>query len=378
MHYLYFVVIYDVLVLMVSGVISVIVSTIEKRYSFSSVAAGFIFVVYDVAVGAGVIFAGHFATNLHKPRVLGFNCIILTVSCIIFALPQFILGFNVPTNSDTSYVNELCSDGKSTSNKTIDIDCTNANDAAYALFVIASIVLAIPATFIYTIGYTYIDEIVFPKYVSLHFGIVNVFAVAGPAVGYGIGSGCLSVYVNPWEDPAGLNTSDPAFVGAWWIPFLILGAASSILSVPFLMFPKWLPDSYEVRVARQKELTVSSFINHDNSSGTWNRIKQLPANILRLLKNPSLLFAAFGLSLFYVFFQGFVSFGPKLIEVEFHLTPTIAGLITGALGIVGARKYIGGRGDERGKGGGSEGRREGEGSRGGREGGEKGEGREEV
>jgi hypothetical protein len=34
---------------------------------------------------------------------------------------------------------------------------------------------------------------------------------------------------------------DPRWVGAWWIPFLISGAAMFIIAIPILGYPKRLP-----------------------------------------------------------------------------------------------------------------------------------------
>lgn len=77
---------------------------------------------------------------------------------------------------------------------------------------------------------------------SLHIGTFNIFLVLGPAIGYLFGSACLSVYVDPWIETS-LEETDPAWVGAWWIPFVVVDVLSFLLSIPYLMFPKWLPCS---------------------------------------------------------------------------------------------------------------------------------------
>ena len=303
---------------------------------FSSTAAGFIFVCYDVTVGIGIIFSGYFASTLHKPRLLGINCVLLTISCLIFASPQVLFGSYSAVLSDYP-INEYC---LQSANLTISENCSSANSIAYAIFIFSAVILAIPATFLYTVGLAYIDEIVFPKFVSLHYGTIYIFLVIGPAVGFGIGSFCLSVYVDPWESTT-LTESDPAWVGAWWIPFVLIAILSSLLSVPFLMFPKWLSDSHMVREERVKQMAIKSSKSLDESAnpGKLNILKMFPTRLKRVLTNPSLMCAALGLSSFYVFYQGLIAFGPKYFENQFYVTASAAGLIVGGIGVSGACKF---------------------------------------
>ena len=59
-----------------AGFSSVILSTIERRYQFSSTAAGLISSTYDMAVLVSVVFISYFGGKGHKPRWLGISLII--------------------------------------------------------------------------------------------------------------------------------------------------------------------------------------------------------------------------------------------------------------------------------------------------------------
>ncbi len=61
---------------LVSGFTSVVLSSIERRYKFSSVYAGLIASVYDIAVVCSVLFVSYFAGRGHRPRWLG-TCLII-------------------------------------------------------------------------------------------------------------------------------------------------------------------------------------------------------------------------------------------------------------------------------------------------------------
>ena len=47
-------------------------------------------------------------------------------------------------------------------------------------------------------------------------GLVLAFRTLGPAVGFGLGSACLSVYIDPTVTPV-ITKKDPRWLGAWWL-----------------------------------------------------------------------------------------------------------------------------------------------------------------
>ena len=59
-----------------TGFTSVILSSIERRYRFSSTAAGGIAATFDSAVLVSVLFISYFGGKGHKPRWLGVSLLI--------------------------------------------------------------------------------------------------------------------------------------------------------------------------------------------------------------------------------------------------------------------------------------------------------------
>jgi len=59
-----------------AGFTSVVLSSIERRYRFSSTAAGAIAATFDAAVLVSVLFISYFGGKGHKPRWLGVSLII--------------------------------------------------------------------------------------------------------------------------------------------------------------------------------------------------------------------------------------------------------------------------------------------------------------
>lgn len=56
------------------------------------------------------------------------------------------------------------------------------------------------------------------------------------------------------------SRSDPRWVGAWWLGFVIFGSAAILLSGPLFMFPRKMlinsRNSYRQRMARQQQQSV--------------------------------------------------------------------------------------------------------------------------
>lgn len=72
-------------------------------------------------------------------------------------------------------------------------------------------------------------------------GIMYSMSALGPALGFFMGAVFLSLYVDPKEKPAGLTDKHPAWVGAWWLGFIVCAVLSLFVALPLMMFPKHLP-----------------------------------------------------------------------------------------------------------------------------------------
>ena len=285
-----------------------------------------------MTVVIAIIFISYIGGKLHKPKCLGISLIILGIGAVVMASPQFFFGTYKHSGGSKTY--ETCNAVES-----IDDDCTSANIGAYVILLFGQILIGIGSTALYTVGIAYLDEIIFPKFISLHIGTVLVCAVIGPGFGFVLGSLFLSIYVDPWVD-TDLETTDVNWVGAWWIAPVFMGILSLVLSVLFLMYPKWLPDSHLIKSERSKEMVKvfsSKFVDEDPLTLA---VKEFPIHIKQLLTNPSFMSTTFALAMIFVVKDSVVTFGPKYIESMFRVTATVAGLLAGGIGITAAGIYI--------------------------------------
>ena len=304
-----------------------VLSTLERRYGLSSTATGSIASTFDVAVLVSVVFISYFGGRGHKPRWLGASLIVQATGSFIFSLPQFIFG-SYRVGSSGILSTEACLDGQDFT------DCTSSTNAVLFFFLLGNIFIGVGAAPLFTVGTSYLDEIVKPKHVSLHLGVFYMLSIVGPALGYALGGPFLSVYVDPWEETH-LTPSDPGWVGAWWLCFIFCGAVSLIISVPFFCYPRLLPSSAVIREEREREMAKRCHAGREKIDGE-NKIRSVVISFLwelrRIVVNPSWIFMTVAICSSVLVVSGFASFGPKYVETQFGLPPSVASLVIGAVG----------------------------------------------
>ena len=314
--------------LLYAGFEPVVVSSLERRYRFSSTAASFIIIVFDIAVTVSVIFLSYFGEKAHKPRWMGIAFFAQGVGAFVFALPHFLFGtYDVGSTGNSSSTFESCNDPADYVS-----NCDPANAGAYVLLVIGNIIMGVAAGPLFTVGVSYIDDIVMPKWVSLHIGAFQVSTIAGPALGFGIGSAFLTLYVDVGQSTV-LIESDPGWVGAWWLSFIIVAIVSILGSLPFFFYPRLLPNSTQVMEARQKQMKGSYKGKFGEEETFLQQVKAFPFHLLGLFKSKSWLFMTIAISVLFLSLDGLISFAPKYIESVYRVAPSTAGLIIGAIGI---------------------------------------------
>lgn len=246
----------------------------------------------------------------------------------MFASPQFIFFNNVPPSAANNRFQVCSADRNATYG-----ECEGTNGIAYAILIIGQIFLGAGAAPLFTLGITYLDDLVHPRYVSLHLGIVYTLQVLGPAIGLGLGGALLAIYIDPWVR-TNLEQTDAAFLGAWWVGFIIAGVLSLLISIPFFMFPRQLKDAEEVKKAREEEMAKrGERIPPKNAKvkdvlrDFLHQLKQLLINVTYLLNIGSVASGALAVI-------GLVTFVPKFVENQFFFTASQANLIVGGTAIV--------------------------------------------
>ena len=247
----------------------------------------------------------------------------------MFSFPQFISG-EYKSGSGTNQSFDLCQP-KHDSTNSCD-SATAANTFALVFFFAGNALVGIGAAPLFTVGVAYLDDIVRPKYVTIHLGLFYAFSILGPAIGYGLGGLFLSIYVDPWVETP-LEPSDTGWVGAWWMCFILVGVTSWLFAIPFLLFPKLLPDSALVKQERAKEM-AQKYEGRDSVGEVdlTTKLKTFPRHLFLVLRTPSWVFITIAVCFSQLVISGVTSFAPKYLESQFNVTASKAGLLAGIVG----------------------------------------------
>lgn len=311
-----------------SGSVPVSITSLEKRFRFSSIEAGSIGLAFDIAVMLSVVFVSYFGERSHKPRWLAIGLVIQGFASLLFTLPHWIFG---TYQAGSSGFQELCTTGVNSS----DSDCYSANYIAYSIFLVSLFIVGIAAAPLFTIGTSFLDDIVRPRYVPLYMGVFLVTIVFGPVIGFAFGGIFLSVYVDIGVETS-LTPEDPSWVGAWWIPFIITAILSFVIAIPFLMFPRQLPNSSEVKAERMKEMAKVLHGDITKNKNFKETVKVFPEHLKHLLMNPSYVCLCLALGMMFLLISGQVDFSAKYLESQFGLTASSAAFLVGGIAVTSA------------------------------------------
>ena len=288
------------------------IATIEKRYNLNSRESSLISSVYDVSVTVSILFVTILGSRTHKPRVLGTAFFVLGAGSLVFASPHFLAG-SYSVSSSISAV-ELCDGVPDSSTRE---DCSTRSDLAYALFILGNVLLGLGSAPLYTLGPAYLAQSVIPRKLPVFLGVFYAMTAVGPALGFVGGSFLLRVWVHPGSKPEGITETDPQFVGAWWISYVLSWALSWVFAGPFLAFPKILVPSLYIPPPKIPLGEYVRSLKAVVTNKTW-------AAITLAISGEAL------------FVGGAALFMSKMVSSLYGLPPSRAGLLVGAMVVPGA------------------------------------------
>ncbi|KAL3892414.1 hypothetical protein ACJMK2_004624 [Sinanodonta woodiana] len=323
----------------VSGLINVNTSTLERRFQLPSSRVGTISSAYDFTAAFIGVLTSFYGSRQNKARWLSISAVALGVGSLTVALPHFITDLYQTGDS----IIKTCSYNQSTE------ECQEEGLPHYLYIIILGQCLhGIGGAILYTIGIVLIDDSVPATSSPLYIGILTGFAYLGPGVGFILGGQFLDIYVDferVHPDSVSMTKDDPRWVGAWWLGFLFSSCVFFVIAFLLSAFGTELPTARDVRATRFNQTTYKADRkSHEDSNRKDISIRNLPEALCRLLRNPIYVCNTIGETSEAFLGSGFVTFLSKFIQNQFNLSAGYAAVISGAIVVPGAAggTFVGG------------------------------------
>ncbi|OQV18579.1 Solute carrier organic anion transporter family member 4C1 [Hypsibius exemplaris] len=338
---------------------SSVIPSIEKRFNLSSKMMGLILSINDVGHVLVALIVGHFGGRGHRPRWIALGSFMLGVSLMLFALPELVTprvdSDVLPAKYGKTKVREQFCAAPLTPQTTVFPDelllsfppnetygtalpdeippmkCNEYSSDSIVpplIFCISQFFLGIGATTPWVLGLPFIDDNVRNKNTALYFGLSFCGRLIGPLLGFALGALCNSLYVD-FSQPE-FSHSDPRWISAWYLGFLVTGMGMCISTLTMMCFPASVPES------NKKRLAVSDNTNKATRTEKPVTLKDLPRNLKKILTNAPLMARILCKVLAALVISGYFNFLPKFLAAQYHLGPRTASIASGLSGVLAA------------------------------------------
>ncbi|XP_053262171.1 solute carrier organic anion transporter family member 1C1 isoform X1 [Podarcis raffonei] len=333
------------------------ITQIEKRFDIPSSLVGLIDGSFEIGNLLIIILVSYFGAKLHRPKIIGAGCLIMSFGTFLIAMPQFFMGhyryeiFSSSSNSTISISpclqdqNQLPVSVLERAQAQIHAGCEKEAGISMWIYVLlGNLLRGIGETPIQPLGIAYIDDHATEESAAFYIGCVQTVAIIGPIFGFLLGSLCATLYVDIGfvdMDSISITHKDSQWVGAWWLGYLIAGVVSILAAIPFWFLPKHLPRP-DTRKDSSTSSEQSKFINEDNREHCITYQEQV--KFLEMARDflPSLK-SLFGNPVYFLYLCssitqfnsliGMVTYKAKYIEQQFGQSSSKTNFVIGLINI---------------------------------------------
>merc|ERR1711892_1411904 len=296
----------------INGALLATITTMEKRFEFSSTISGIILSSYDIGFLVACIPLETLARRSSRGGVLGVCCLLIALSSILFAMPHFATDQVVPINSGNNSDDGLCHLARNTA-PTLASNISLWSSA----FIAAGIVTGIAMAPVWTTAFAAVEDETTTAKGARNMAMLNIGAVLGPLLGLAVGAVCLQT----WTDLANrenidLVPSDQNWIGAWWLPYFANGLIGLVLCFPVFGFPNQFPGSHIIK----RERSEKSIVEEVQFSSFWDDLKLIGTN-------PVWVLACIGSICDSFITATMLGFGIKFLQVVFYISASHAALL---------------------------------------------------
>ncbi|XP_066158162.1 solute carrier organic anion transporter family member 74D-like isoform X1 [Euwallacea fornicatus] len=320
------------------------ITTLEKRFKIPSRTTGVISVGNDLSQLLMSVILSYYTGRGHRPRWMALGMYTVVLFCIMTAMPHFLYGAGLDALSLTeeyqthnNYSAELILNQQKkflcANNTRKDVHCERESGNYFPQLILftAQFISGIGGSLYYTLGVSYMDDNIKRSKTPALFSFSYFIRMLGPAIGHGLASVCLKIYIAPTLTPT-IGIKDPRWLGAWWLGWIILALILFVFASLLALFPKTLP-----RAAIRKEIKrqVSRLSNKPmEAEPPLPSFKDMIKTFRRLASNRTLMLNNFAAVFYFLGYMPYWIFLPKYIETQYRQSASASSLITGSAGLV--------------------------------------------
>lgn len=322
------------------------ITTLEKRFKIPSRTTGVITVGNDLSQLLVSVILSYYAGRGHRPRWMALGMYTVVLFCLLTALPHFLYGAGADalsltlehrTNDNASEEAHLRQQSKalchSKNSTTSECEIEGGNYSPQLILFTAQFISGIGGSLYYTLGVSYMDDNIKKSKTPALFSFSYFIRMLGPAIGYGLASVCLKLYINPTLTPT-IDNRDPRWLGAWWLGWIILGFVLFIFSTLLALFPKTLPRAAVRKELLKRQASKVSSAKMESDPELPTSFKDMVKTFKRIIQNPTLMLNNFAAVFYFLGYMPYWIFLPKYIETQYRQSASASSLITGSAGLV--------------------------------------------
>ncbi|XP_030630459.1 solute carrier organic anion transporter family member 1C1 [Chanos chanos] len=328
------------------------ITQIERRFDLSSSLIGLIDGSFEMGNLLFLALVSHFGAKLHRPRLIGMGCFLMSIGSALTGLPHFFMGrYKIDTviqsSLNQSHSLNPCQDSMIHRDDPLlsqDIntgsDCVKDVGSKMWIYVfLGNALRGIGETPVTPLGISYIDDFAKAENSAFYIACLQTITLLGPMFGFLLGSMCAKLYVDIGFvnlESVTITSQDARWVGAWWLGFFVSSAIMLLAGIPFWFLPRSLPKQGE----ELESLPSSSHSSQEEpGQSTTNSMKLadiakgfLPS-LKRLLRTPAYFLLLCGSVLKFNSFIGLLTFKAKYMEQQFGQSASRANFLIGVLNL---------------------------------------------
>ncbi|MCI4388998.1 hypothetical protein PGIGA_G00092570 [Pangasianodon gigas] len=333
-----------------------VLTQIQKRFDLSSTLVGFIDGSFEMGNLLFLALVSHYGAKLHRPRLIGCGCFLMSLGSAVTGLPHFFMGrykydTMIPDSVNQTVSIVACQDFRMRSNY-LDIHlehsqgfkagavCLEEPGSNLWVYVfLGNLLRGIGETPLMPLGISYIDDFAKAENSAFYIACLHAVALVGPMFGYVLGSLVSKLYVDIGfvdTETVTITPKDIRWVGAWWLGFFVSSALMLLAGIPFWFFPRSLLKRDEEQSHRDnpssqpgnQEHTVHSSVLYIKLADT---AKGFLSSLKKLLGSPVYTLILCEQVLIFSSLIGFFTFKAKYMEQHFGLSSTRANFLIGLI-----------------------------------------------